>query len=77
MQALRNTFEDLWAAAMFFTRLPLWRIHQPPQEHFRHVVHYWPFVGWLTGGAMALFFVVQFFAAQKTKEPPVLKPEAP
>lgn len=43
---------------MFFTRLPLWRIHQPPQEHFRHVVHYWPFVGWLTGGAMALFFVL-------------------
>lgn len=41
---------------MFFTRLPLWRIHQPPQDAFRHVVGYWPFVGWLTGGTMALTF---------------------
>ncbi len=41
---------------MFFTRLPWWRIHEPKSEHFRHVVEYWPFVGWLTGGAMVLVY---------------------
>lgn len=25
-----------------------------PQEHYRHVVAFWPLVGWLTGGTMAL-----------------------
>ena len=56
MQRLRNTFERLWAALMFFTRLPWWRIHEPKSEHFRHVVEYWPFVGWLTGGTMVLVY---------------------
>lgn len=41
---------------MFFTRLPWWRIHQPKTEAFRHVVEYWPLVGWLTGGAMILVY---------------------
>ena len=41
---------------MFFTRLPWWRIHEPKSEHFRHVVESWPFVGWLTGGAMVLVY---------------------
>ncbi len=41
---------------MFFTRLPWWRIHEPKSEHFRHVVEHWPFVGWLTGGAMVLVY---------------------
>lgn len=56
MQRLRNTFEDFWATLMFFTRLPWWRIHQPKAEHFCHVVEYWPFVGWLTGGIMMLTY---------------------
>ncbi len=41
---------------MFFTRLPWWRLHQPQPDHFRHVVEYWPLVGWLTGGVMALVY---------------------
>lgn len=41
---------------MFFTRLPFWRIRQVDAACFRHVVNYWPLVGWLTGGAMALSF---------------------
>lgn len=41
------------AALMFFTSLPFWRIKQVPTECFKHVVNYWPFVGWLTGGVMA------------------------
>ena len=41
---------------MFFTRLPWWRIHQPRAEHFRHVVEFWPFVGWLTGGVSMLLY---------------------
>ena len=56
MQRLRNISERLWAALMFFTRLPWWRIHEPKSEHFRHVVEYWPFVGWLTGGTMVLVY---------------------
>ena len=46
--------DRLWASFIFFTRLPLWRIHEPPREAYRSVVEWWPLTGWLTGGAMAL-----------------------
>ncbi|MBO4802370.1 MAG: adenosylcobinamide-GDP ribazoletransferase [Bacteroidaceae bacterium] len=46
----------LLASLIFFTRLPWWRLKSVPQEAFAHVVDYWPFVGWLTGGCMALVF---------------------
>lgn len=44
---------NVLAAFIFFTRLPFWRIRQVPPESFMHVVNYWSFVGWLTGGIMA------------------------
>ena len=53
MQTLRNTFDRLWAALIFFTRLPFWRIYQPPQQCYNSVVEFWPLTGWLTGGVMA------------------------
>ena len=43
----------LLAALIFFTRLPFWRLKDVPGECFKHVVPYWPLVGWLTGGLMA------------------------
>ena len=46
-------YQTLWAALIFFTRLPFWRIYQPPQASYKAVVEYWPLTGWLTGGAMA------------------------
>lgn len=45
-------YDRLWAALIFFTRLPLWRLHQPPRESFRSVVEFWPLAGWVTGGIM-------------------------
>jgi len=45
--------DGLWAALIFFTRLPFWRIYQPPQPSYKRVVEFWPLTGWLTGGAMA------------------------
>lgn len=45
-------YDNVWAAFIFFTRLPLWRIHEPPRECYRAVVEYWPLVGWLTGALM-------------------------
>lgn len=56
MQKSLNTFkwyDNLWAAFIFFTRLPFWRFHQPPRQSYAAVVEWWPLVGWLTGGAMA------------------------
>ena len=50
--------DKLLAALMFFTRLPFWRLRQPDAACFKHVVEYWPFAGWLTGGAMALAYMV-------------------
>ena len=38
---------------MFFTRLPLWRLHQPPRQCFESVVEFWPLAGWLTCSLMA------------------------
>ena len=45
--------KNLLAAFIFFTRLPFWRIAAVPAECFKHVVPYWPVVGWLTGGVLA------------------------
>jgi len=45
--------DRIWASFIFFTRLPFWRLHQPPRECYNSVVEYWPLVGWLTAGVMA------------------------
>ena len=47
---------SLLASLMFFTRLPWWRLFSVPKEAFEHVVDWWPLMGWLTGGVMALTF---------------------
>jgi adenosylcobinamide-GDP ribazoletransferase len=56
-------YDNIWAALIFFTRLPFWRLHQPPKECFRTVVEHWPLAGWLTGGIMAavLYFSSMVF----------------
>ena len=46
-------YSGFWAALLFFTRLPFWRIYQPPKEAYQSVVEYWPLTGWLTAGVMA------------------------
>ena len=46
-------YDRVWAALIFFTRLPLWRIYQPRKEAYQTVVEHWPLAGWLTGGIMA------------------------
>ena len=56
MQISLNTskwWQNIWAALISFTRLPFWRIYQPPKDSYKAVVEYWPIVGWLTGGLMA------------------------
>lgn len=56
MQKSQNTskfYDNLWAAFIFFTRLPFWRVYQPPKSSYAAVVEWWPLSGWLTGGAMA------------------------
>lgn len=55
MRTSTNTFK--WydrplAAYIFFTRLPFWRIHQPPKAAYDSVVEFWPLTGWLTGALM-------------------------
>ncbi|MBR3304005.1 MAG: adenosylcobinamide-GDP ribazoletransferase [Bacteroidales bacterium] len=47
-----NILSRLWAALIFFTRLPLWRISTPPKKAFESVVEFWPLTGWLTGAVM-------------------------
>ena len=46
-------WQRIYASLIFFTRLPFWRIYQPPQQCYETVVEHWPFAGWLTGGVMA------------------------
>lgn len=46
-------YDRIWASLIFFTRLPFWRLHQPPKECYQSVVEHWPLTGWLTGGLMA------------------------
>ena len=45
--------DRIWAAFIFFTRLPFWRLRQPPRECYTSVVEWWPLVGWLTAAVMA------------------------
>ena len=45
-------YDRIWAAFIFFTRLPFWRLYQPDKEAYKTVVEHWPLVGWLTGAAM-------------------------
>lgn len=54
------------AALMFFTRLPWWRLGQVATEHFKHVVDYWPFCGWITGGLMAAVYALAVQALPPT-----------
>ena len=65
-------YDRIWAALIFFTRLPFWRWHQPPQQCYKSVVEYWPLAGWLTGGAMA---AVIYFATATTT--PAAVPDSP
>lgn len=46
-------YDPIWAAFIFFTRLPLWRLYQPGKRAYTAVVEWWPLAGWLTGGLMA------------------------
>ncbi len=46
-------YDRIWAAFIFFTRLPFWRIYQPKKEAYKTVVEHWPLTGWLTGCVMA------------------------
>ena len=46
-------YDRIWAAFIYFTRLPFWRLYEPPKECYKTVVEHWPLTGWLTGGAMA------------------------
>ena len=38
-------WQRIYAAFIFFTRLPLWRIYQPPKQCYDSVVEHWPLVG--------------------------------
>ena len=42
-------YDRIWAALIFFTRLPFWRLHQPPKACYETVVEHWPLVGWCDG----------------------------
>lgn len=48
-----HLWDNAYAALIFFTRLPFWRLYQPPKESYAHVVEYWPLAGWITAAAMA------------------------
>jgi len=61
MQTSLNTskwYDRPWAAFIFFTRLPFWRLHQPPRQCYESVVEWWPLTGWLTGGVMAAIILL-------------------
>ena len=57
-----NIFSRIWAAFIFLTRLPFWRLYQPPKEAYTSVVEHWPLVGWLTAAisAAALYFIAPY-----------------
>ena len=57
MPILQNTFRQILAAFCFFTRLPFWRIAHVEKRYYEQVISWWPLVGWLTGGIMAIVYM--------------------
>jgi adenosylcobinamide-GDP ribazoletransferase len=50
---MTHWYDRILAAFIFFTRLPLWRLHEPPKACYATVVEHWPLTGWLTATVMA------------------------
>jgi len=50
--------DRILAAFIFFTRLPFYKIKEVSADCYKHVVAYWSMTGWLTGGAMAIVFLL-------------------
>ncbi len=46
-------YENAWAALIFFTRVPFYRLYSPPRDSYRAVVEFWPLAGWFTASVMA------------------------
>ena len=57
-------YDRIWASLIFFTRIPFWRLHQPPKEAYQTVVEHWPLAGWITGSVMGavIYFGCQLFS---------------
>ena len=56
MQKSLNTskwYNNAWAAFIYFTCLPFYKIYEPPKSAYRAVVEFWPLTGWLTASVMA------------------------
>lgn len=51
---MKNIYQQLLAAILFFTRLPIGRWVNVPSDVFKRIIYLWPLTGWLTGGVMAL-----------------------
>jgi adenosylcobinamide-GDP ribazoletransferase len=45
-------YDRILASFIFFTRLPFWKLRQPPKACYQSVVEHWPLTGWLTGALM-------------------------
>lgn len=58
MAGRKEKMNTLLAAIVFFTKLPLWKIREIPSGEFKHIVSRWSLCGWLTGGTMALTFLL-------------------
>ena len=53
--------DDIFAALMFFTRLPWWKLRRVPADSFKRIVGYWPGAGWVTGGVMTAIYGIALF----------------
>lgn len=53
--------DDIFAALMFFTRLPWWKLRHVPADSFKRIVGYWPIAGWVTGGVMTAIYGIALF----------------
>lgn len=55
---LHHLLRSLLAACSMFMRIPTWRLCTLEQEDYEHAIDWWPVVGLITGGVLALVFVV-------------------
>lgn len=53
-----STSDQLLAGLTLFTRLPFWKIKEIPGDAFKRAIEWWPLAGWVTGGTMAITFLL-------------------
>jgi adenosylcobinamide-GDP ribazoletransferase len=65
MTLLKNEIKIFFTALMFYTRIPCPKWVNHDAEFLNKATRYFPFIGWIVGGACAMVFFLSYFLLSK------------